>query len=158
MLGGQEGTTQVHAQHRVPLARFDVDQRLHQVADAGVVDQDVQATETLHRGLHHGLDLRFFQHVQRHRDALATGRRRQVGGDLRHLLIGAHRGHRHLRTAALADIGQHHLATFLQQATGNALAQTGTTSGTGDQGDLAFEFGIAGSHGVMLLAAVRGRW
>ncbi len=44
--GAHEGAAQVHAQDAVPFAHRHVQSRVH-VLDPGVVDQDVEATESL---------------------------------------------------------------------------------------------------------------
>src|SRR5690606_28173665 len=80
VLGAQERAAQVDPEHRVPFLDIHVHDGLHQVADAGVVDEDVDAAEALHDPCDHRLDLAFLQHVQRHGDALAPGRGYRGGG------------------------------------------------------------------------------
>ena len=145
VLGAQERAAQVDPQHRVPFGHFNIDQRLHQVADAGVVDQNVEAAEMPDGLRDHGLDLGFLQHIHRQGDAVATARS-ELGADQGQLLVTAHRAGRHFRAAALADVGQDHLAAFGQQSAGDTFAQAAAASGAGDQGDLAFQFRVSG-HG-----------
>ena len=139
VLGAQEHALKVDAEHRVPVIHRGVDNERHQVADAGIVDQEVDPAERLDGVRHHRRDLVFEAHVARlgtnTRAGLRTDRRR----DPLHLLTGADAVGGEAFTVERPLVRQHNRRTLRRQPTGHRLAKPVEPAGAGDNGDPAVE-------------------
>ncbi len=106
-LKAEEGAGQIDADDGVPVLRRHLKQGLHDVADAGVIDPDIQAAVRRDRMVGQGLNLNRITHVAgegRSRPA----QRAQIAGDGLHLLGSPDHGAGRRGVARGADIGNHH--------------------------------------------------
>lgn len=122
-LGRQQHAQDVDVKHLMVLVLgHGLDRR--ELVDTGVVDQHVEATESLHSGLDHALGLVGLGHVPLHRDGLAAGL-----GD------GLDQG---VRPGLARYVVHHYRGAFRRKRLGDARADA--LGGPGDHRDFACEF------------------
>ncbi|MOA07808.1 hypothetical protein D3C78_1275310 [compost metagenome] len=130
--------------HRLNVGHLHLGERLV-AQDAGVVDQDVDATEGFYRLFDHGLDLLVVGHVGTVGDGRATG----LADFFDHSQGGV--GRAAGAVAATAEVVDHHLGATGGQVQGVNAAQA--VAGAGDDGNTVIE---ANGHGVFLLLLIIG--
>ena len=115
---GIEGAGQVDSDNLLPFLIAHLE-KLHVAINAGVIDQDVDATQFVDRLGEHGLNIGFDSDIGLGWYGLATR-----CNDFRHHSFGIR----------LHDVGHNNGRTFLRQFQGNPLAKT--TARAGNNGDL----------------------
>ena len=63
MLGAEENALHIDALHKIPLCLRDFMGGLTRAGDAGVIDQNIDATELCGDGFQHAGDLRLTRHI-----------------------------------------------------------------------------------------------
>ena len=135
MACAEERTREIHVQHRAPFLEAQLEQRLHEIADSGIVDDDVEAPEGIHGALHRSDYLRLVANVERRPDRLCASRtellddRIELGGR-----ADAIRGHVRCRFAEIADDDG---SALRGQPPADRLAETAVSPRAGDQRDFA---------------------
>ena len=145
VLGTQKRSLEVHVQDRVPLVFRQFGAGGYQVADPGVVHQDVQAPEALDGVRHRGLDLGLVAHVKREcvRDSAP------VPDALHHGLHGI-RGSNvpvgHVFVRRLPKVRDHYAGAAFGQLGGDAFAEPAGAAGSGNERNLAAQIVVL--HGA----------
>ncbi len=122
VLHAQESAAEVDCHEAVPLVVADLGGRLDRLLDARVVEGDVQATESLHRGVQCRFDVVGARDVAGHGERLAAS-----------LLDHASR----LLVAVGCDVGDHDAGTFAPERQCGGAADAAGRSG--DERDLVRE-------------------
>ena len=105
-------------------SRPDFEQRLHNVADPGIVHPDVERSELGLREACKLVDPRAVPYVARKREHTHLVCGGDLHGELAHVGARADHGARGGRIGRDADIRQNHMSTARREAAHNALAQT----------------------------------
>lgn len=131
-LDAEECAGQVHVYHRAPIVGRHLEHRLHDIADAGIVDPDVERAVRGDRMLGEREDLCGIAHVACESRGAGEG-----GGDGGHLV--ARPDHRVGRggIARLADVGDDHGGALVGEALRDRLAQPLAAARSGDDRGLA---------------------
>ena len=113
-MGAEERAAQVDGHHLVEVGLGGVQQRSAGL-DTGVVDQHIQAPVSVHRGLHHALQIRSLGDVGLHPDRVPTG-----SFHLRDQRCGLLR---------VGDVINHHVRALSGGRQDNGLANAAVTAG-----------------------------
>ena len=144
MLDAEERPAQVHTEHRIPVGLSELHRRLHEVADAGVVDHDVERTVAGDSLVDQSLDLRLLQHITGDPDRLAAGCADPLDDPV-DALAATDRTGGHLGAACRPDVAHHDLAAFGCQPPRHGLPEPLRPPCASDDGDFSVQVCI-GSH------------
>ena len=138
MFDAEENAAQIDVQDSIPIFLLEVQNVRHQIADASIVDHDVEPTVGIDSLFHRGRDLFFLRNIANVRCRGATGCA-DFASDLIHFRRATDVLGSKLRALFDANIGDHDFHAFSGETLRHCLAETAMATRAGDKSNLAIK-------------------